>query len=70
MSTKGSASNLQEAMKNLTVAWQQAKEEWRDAKSNEFEQKYIESLPRDVLQAIEAMQEVDTLLKKARRDCE
>jgi hypothetical protein len=70
MSTKGSASNLQEAMKNLSVAWQQVKEEWSDAKSMEFEEKYIESLPRDVSQAIEAMEEVDTLLKKVRRDCE
>lgn len=70
MSTKGSASNLQEAMKNLAVAWQQVKEEWRDAKSMEFEEKYIESLPRDVSQAIEAMAEVDTLLRKVRRDCE
>ena len=70
MSTKGSASNLQEAMKNLAVAWAQVKEEWRDAKSIEFEEKYIENLPRDVSQAIEAMQEVATLLKKVRRDCE
>ena len=70
MSTKGSASNLQEAMKNFSIAWQQVKEEWRDAKSMEFEEKYIESLPRDVSQAIEAMEEVDTLLKKVRRDCE
>ncbi len=70
MSTKGSASNLQEAMKSLFIAWAQVKEEWRDAKSLEFEEKYIESLPRDVSQAIEAMEEVDTLLKKVRRDCE
>lgn len=70
MSTKGSASNLQEAMKNLSAAWHQVKEEWRDAKSVEFEQKYIESLPRDVAQAIGAMEEVDALLKKVRRDCE
>ncbi len=70
MSTKGSASNLQEAMKNLSAAWHQVKEEWRDAKSFEFEQKYIESLPRDVAQAIGAMEEVDALLKKVRRDCE
>ena len=70
MSTKGSASNLQEAMKNLSIAWAQVKEDWRDAKSIEFEEKYIESLPRDVSQAIEAMEEVDTLLRKVRRDCE
>ena len=57
-------------MKNLSIAWAQVKEDWRDAKSIEFEEKYIESLPRDVSHAIEAMEEVDTLLRKVRRDCE
>ena len=70
MSTRGSASNLQEAMKNLSIARAQVKEDGRDANSMEFEEKYIESLPRDVSLAIEAMQEVGALLKIIRRDCE
>ena len=70
MSTKGSAANLIQAMKDLTVEWQQTKAEWRDVKSVDFERKYLENLPTDVARAIEAMEEVDVLLKKVRRDCE
>ena len=70
MSTKGSAANLIQAMKDLTIEWQQTKAEWRDVKSVDFERKYLENLPTDVARAIEAMEEVDVLLKKVRRDCE
>ncbi len=70
MSTKGSASNLIQAMKNLSAEWQRLKEVWRDGKSVEFEQKYLDNLPGDVSQAIESMEEVDALLKKVRGDCE
>lgn len=70
MKTKGSASNLIQATKNLTAEWQRVKEVWRDGKSVEFEQKYLENLPGDVAKAIEAMEEVDLLLKKVRGDCE
>lgn len=70
MSTQGSAANLIQAMKDLSVQWQQTKEEWRDGKSIEFEGKYLENLPAELKRATEAMEEVNTLLKKVRRDCE
>lgn len=66
----GSASNLHEAVKNLLTAWSEAKNYWRDVKSQEFEAAYLDNLPNDAARAVTVINEIDALLKKVRRDCE
>lgn len=70
MSTRVSASNLANAVRDLSVEWQQTKNYWRDVKSKEFEAKYLEQLPNQVSQAKTAMEEIDAFLRKVRNDCE
>ncbi len=70
MSTQGSSGNLSGALKELAVRWQETKAHWHDVKSQEFERKYLESLPNDVGRALGVMEEIGTLLKKVRHDCE
>jgi hypothetical protein len=70
MSTAGSASKLVQATRQLLHEWEQTKSAWRDVKSQDFEQTYIEPLPGHVERAIAAMGEIDLLLKKVRSDCE
>jgi hypothetical protein len=70
MSTKGSGANLVQAVKDLSNAWQHTKSSWHDAKSQEFERKYIEILPSQVSQAMAVIEELDLLLNKIRRECE
>ncbi len=70
MSAKGSGSNLAQAVKDLNNAWEQTKSYWNDAKSREFERKYIEVLPGHVTQAMTVIEELDLLLAKIRSDCE
>jgi len=70
MNTRTSAANLAQAMKNLSVDWQQTRAEWRDAKAIEFDDTYLEVLPQQVARATAAIEELETLLKKVRRDCE
>jgi len=70
MSTKGSGSNLAQAVKDLSNAWQQTKSHWHDVKSQEFERNYIEVLPGYVTQAMTVIEELDLLLNKIRSDCE
>lgn len=67
---QGSASNLHEAVKNLLTAWSEAKNCWRDVKSQEFEATYLDNLPNDAARAVTVINEIDALLKKVRRDCE
>ena len=70
MNVAGSASNLNEAYKELLAAWDQTRDHWRDAKAAEFGDKYIESLPVDIAKAITAMGDIDKILKKIRTACE
>lgn len=70
MSTRVSASNLANAVRDLSVAWQQTKTYWRDTKSKEFEENYLEQLPNHVSQAKTAMEEIDAFLRRVKNDCE
>jgi hypothetical protein len=70
MSTRVSASNLAQALRELTVEWQQTKSSWRDQKSLEFQEHYLERLPHLVTHARNVMEEMDNLLRKVKNDCE
>ena len=70
MSTKGSASNLVQAVKELSIEWQITKDYWRDVKSREFEENYIGPLPDYMIRALSVMEELDVILRKVRKDCE
>ncbi|MGB8353395.1 MAG: hypothetical protein WCD79_05870 [Chthoniobacteraceae bacterium] len=70
MSTKGSASNLIQAVKTLSFEWEQTKASWHDVKSQEFEKNYLQDLPGLATRATAVMEELDNLLKKVRSDCE
>jgi hypothetical protein len=70
MNTRISASNLAQAMKELSLAWQQTRAQWRDAKAIEFDDTYLEVLPQHVARATAAMEELEALLKRVRSDCE
>jgi len=70
MSTRASASNLNQSLRELSVSWQHTKAYWRDAKALEFETKYLERLPPQVAVVKNVMEEIDALLRKVRNDCE
>jgi hypothetical protein len=70
MSTKAAASNLGQVLKDYIIQWQDTRNYWRDAKSAEFEHKYLEKLPGYVQITRNVMEEMDTLLSKLKRDCE
>jgi hypothetical protein len=68
MSSEAEAS-LGAALQNLTVAWQEVRGYWRDAKCAEFEERYLKELPSRTAQAAEVIAGIDKLLKKAKNDC-
>ena len=70
MNARVSASNLVQAMKDLSLEWEQTKSYWRDVKSLEFERTYLEQLPREIGRATAVIEEIDALLRKVRSDCE
>ena len=70
MNPRGSAASLGEALKELSIEWRQTKSCWRDVKSQQFEKDYLDALPSYVARATTFMEEIDTLLRKVKTDCE
>ncbi|MFA7233957.1 MAG: hypothetical protein WC076_07585 [Terrimicrobiaceae bacterium] len=70
MSAAASGALLLQAMKELSLEWDQTRSYWRDGKSLEFEEKYLAELPLHIRRAAEAMEEIETVLRKVRADCE
>jgi len=70
MSTQGSAANLAQAARILTLEWEKTKTYWHDVKGQEFEQKYLADLPGQISATLKAMEDMNILIKKVRSDCE
>jgi hypothetical protein len=64
------ATNHESCTRDLLVAWERAREQWRDAKSQQFGHTFVEPLPELVSQARDAMGHMEILLRKIKNDCE
>ena len=67
---KSSATRLAAITKNLWLQWHQTKDYWHDAKTQEFEQKYMHELFATVDKSIAAIEKLDSLITKIKKDCE
>jgi len=65
-----SGSRMSAITKELWLQWEQTKEYWRDAKSQEFEHKYLDELFTSVDKAVTVIDQLDKLTTKIRSDCE
>jgi hypothetical protein len=63
-------SRLSAITKDLWLQWQQTREYWQDAKSEEFEKKYLEELVSSVDKTVSVIDQLDKLTSKIRSDCE
>ncbi|MBI5385223.1 MAG: hypothetical protein HZA90_11125 [Verrucomicrobia bacterium] len=70
MSMGASKQRLTGMTRELLLKWDQTKEHWQDAKSREFEQKYITELVAGVDKAVAVIEQLDKLAAKIRSDCE
>lgn len=70
MSTSANAAQLVQVTKNFFLDWDQTRERWRDAKSREFEDQFLKEIPHHISHAVEAIDEISSLIGKVRKDCE
>lgn len=70
MSLNSSKSRLAGLTKELSLRWADTREHWRDAKSAEFEQRFMQELFARVNQATTALDKLEELGKRIRKDCE
>ncbi len=70
MNLSGNKSRLVGLTRELSLHWDDTKNHWRDAKSSEFEQKYIVELAAQVDRTVVVLDQLEEILKKMRSDCE
>ena len=70
MNLSGTKSRLAGVTKELSLRWTETKYSWRDAKSQEFQHRYLEELFAQVDRSLTALEKLDVLLDKVRKDCE
>jgi len=54
----------------LRGAWEETKHDWSDAKSREFEQRFLTELVSAVNQAINNIESLERVIAKIHTDCE
>jgi hypothetical protein len=70
MNLSGSKNRLVALTKELSNRWEDTKNHWRDAKSQEFEQRYMAELFANVDRTVTVMDKLNEVLIKVRKDCE
>jgi hypothetical protein len=60
---------LNTALKDLRVLWEQTRADWDDPVSQDFEEHYWLPLETQVVAALRAMDRLAPILAKAQRDC-
>jgi len=70
MSLSGSKSRMFGLTREITVQWDDVRAHWRDAKSEEFERRYITELTYQVTRSLQVVDKLEEILKKVRSDCE
>jgi len=70
MSLAADRTRLRAITKELTVRWEETKEHWKDARSQEFEQRFMQELLARVDKAVVAIEKLEKVAARARSDCE
>jgi hypothetical protein len=68
--TSGSKNRLLGLTKELAADWAATKDHWSDAKSQEFEKRFLDDLMAGVTAAMTNMDTLERALNKVRDDCE
>jgi hypothetical protein len=69
VSIPGSRAKLKDAHRQLMVAWQRANETWDDPVSQALLRNHLEPLETTLRGALNAMDMMNEVLERCRRDC-
>jgi hypothetical protein len=70
MNPSGIKNRLMSLTKGLATRWDETKNYWKDTKSQEFEQRYMNELVANVDKTVTILEKLDEILAKVRKDCE
>ena len=69
-SSGGNAVRLAALTRDLMERWRQTRDSWRDAKAAEFEERFLRELERSIQAAANEIEQLETIVRNVRRDCE
>jgi hypothetical protein len=70
MNLSGNKGRLIGLTRDISLHWAETKDHWRDAKSQEFEHRFMAELSANVNRTVIILEKLEELLKKVRNDCE
>ena len=70
MNPSGIKTRLVSLTKGLATRWDETRNYWKDAKSLEFEQSYMNELFANVDKTVTVLEKLDEILAKVRKECE
>ena len=70
MNIAGSKARLMAVTKEIHLKWSDTQNSWKDARSREFDQRYMRELGAHVDRAVAVIEKLESMLKKVRNDCE
>ena len=70
MNLSGNKSRLVGLTRDISLRWSETKDHWRDAKSEEFDRRFMAELSAGVNRTVLILEKLEELLKKVRSDCE
>lgn len=70
MSVRAAGNVMAASTKQLWRSWDHARHEWRDAKADDFEQKYLVELQATVDRAGIVLNQIEKILSQAKEECE
>lgn len=70
MNLSGNKGRLNGLTREILLRWSETKNYWHDAKSDEFERRFMAELSANVNRTVLIVEKLDEVLKKVRSDCE
>jgi hypothetical protein len=61
---------LNRAIKDLMMRWQETKATWHDSQASKFEEKFLFTLEQDLKACFSAMDQMAVRITQAKHDCE
>ena len=69
MSVTVGRAKLKNALRDLLVRWQETRQVWHDARTEQFEKQFIDPLEPQARAALGAMDRMAAVIAQAERDC-
>ena len=70
MNLSGNKGRLVGLTRDISLRWADTRAHWRDAKSEEFDRRFMVELSASVGRTVLILEKLEELLKKVRTDCE